>query len=74
MASASVVLFFVVVGMSASMVSGCDRCVRRSKAGFRDSSIALNGTYGEREGGTETSTRVRALCVFAWLITARLFG
>uniref|UniRef100_A0A0E0F0I6 Expansin-like EG45 domain-containing protein n=1 Tax=Oryza meridionalis TaxID=40149 RepID=A0A0E0F0I6_9ORYZ len=42
MASASVVFFVVVVGMSASMVSGCDRCVRRSKAGFRDSTIALN--------------------------------
>lgn len=63
MASASVVLFFVVVGMSASMVSGCDRCVRRSKAGFRDSSIALNGTYGEREGG-QRHPLACALCVF----------
>ncbi|KAL5225701.1 hypothetical protein ABZP36_012340 [Zizania latifolia] len=45
MSAASLSFFFVVVvlaGMSPSPVSGCDRCVRQSKASYLDSSLALN--------------------------------
>ncbi|KAL5229918.1 hypothetical protein ABZP36_028694 [Zizania latifolia] len=40
--SVVVVFFFLVIGMSPSPVSGCDRCVRQSKAAYLDSSLGLN--------------------------------